>query len=360
VNVLGWLLKHPRFFVFQATARWRISEIWRQAWRAAGRYKPFSAHDNAIEMGPEVRFKGDIPIQIKSVERVQARVHFRQPRPLVEDVRGLTVTPNGAGWVNGVLHERYSASTPGLRMLTSLPKGGATEIVERAIFIQSAHRDSFGDWVSEYLLPLARMSALDAPLLLPIDMAQKPYVKRDLARLGIDYRAIEKPTLVKNAQVLRQQKFFVYYYPNEIAPLRRLLGVDAPEPEPGSILYLSRRGEMSEIANRSYPNKAIEEVVMARGGRVILTGQATLDEYITAANAAETVIFDHGSAVFNMLYWRPRRAIEIASDRMWHNALLMFVTATGVSDYTIIRGDDGGPARVQEKLNAALDQPMAT
>ena len=41
----------------------------------------------------------------------------------------------------------------------------------RDIFVQSEHTDTFGDWMSEYLGPLARAGAIDAPLFLPAAMA---------------------------------------------------------------------------------------------------------------------------------------------------------------------------------------------
>ena len=124
------------------------------------------------------------------------------------------------------------------------------------------------------------------------------------------------------------------------------------------MVYLSRYGEESEVAQRTHPNLAIEELVKARGGRVLRAAETDLADYLSAAQDAETVLLDHGSAGYNMIYWCPRRVIEFASDAWWMNSVLMFADAMGVNDYTIIRSSLGSPENVAAKTAAALDQPL--
>jgi capsular polysaccharide biosynthesis protein len=164
---------------------------------------------------------------------------------------------------------------------------------------------------------------------------------------------------IRQAKVLRQQKYFVHFPRNEIETLRAFLGFEQAEPAPRGIVYLSRKNEVSEVANRVYPNEIIETIVEARGGRIIRTAGAPLEEYGLAASDAETVIFDHGSAIYNSLRWRPIRVVEIVSDAWWNNAFLMFADAMGVTDYTIIRGDLGDE-HVARLLNETLDRPVGS
>ena len=110
------------------------------------------------------------------------------------------------------------------------------------------------------------------------------------------------------------------------------------------------------MAVRSYPNEVVEKMVTERGGRVLLTKHMSREDYRRAAADAETVIFDHGSAIYNALGWRPKRMVELVSDDWWNNAFLMFADALGVDDITIIRGDLG-EAHVLSVLAEALDGP---
>ena len=236
-------------------------------------------------------------------------------RPKVEEVENLIVTPSGAGWKDGVLFEKYSASKPGLRSLIAPP--APQRSIAEAYVIQSEHTDTFGDWMSEYLAPLSRLGDITKPVLLPASMASRTYVKRDAARLGVQFISANGPILIEKARVIRQTKYIRYWAESEVKDLRDFLNIKPVEPAPGSIIYLSRQGESSEVAARSHPHAVIEKAVRAAGGRVLRTAETSLDDYLAAASAAETVVFDHGSAGYNMIYWRPKRVIELVSDAWW-------------------------------------------
>lgn len=350
-------LSNARFQAPLAEARNRVSNIWRWLLHIAGRYRPIPRDEKAITLAETVTFKGDAPQWIEGGAMEQGRLEFCIPRPDFENVDNLVVTPKGAGWKDGVLYQRYCASEPGLRMMLDPHKPEAN--VDEGYFIQSAHNDTYGDWMSEYLCALARCAPITAPLYLPAEIANRSYVKRDLKTLGIEYVSIDRPTLIRKAVVLRQKKFFVHFPPEEIQQLKRFLNVDPPAARPGSVLYLSRRGERSEVADRVYPHAPVEAVVKARGGRVLLTAEASFDDYRAAAAEAETVIFDHGSAIYNALFWRTRRFIEIASTDWWNNAFLMLANAYGVKDYTIVNGVADGET-VSRKIETALAAPIET
>ncbi|WP_375201912.1 glycosyltransferase 61 family protein [Hyphococcus sp.] len=329
-----------------------MSGIWRALFAAAGKYRPLSAEETETVQGEFVPFKGDIPVSAGG-EYGQHRLSFAQERPIFEEVGNLVATPGGGAWKDGVFYEKYSAVKPGLRMLTADHQPKKT--VAAGIFIQSEHVDTFGDWMSEYLAPLASLPQIDAPVFLPSALAAKSYVQRDAARLGIDFTGIEEPLLIERATVLRQTRVVRYWRPEQARRLQALLKAAPPAPRPGSLLYLSREGENSEVADRTYPSLLVEEAVRKRGGQILRTATASLEDYLNAAEQAETVLYDHGSAAYNMAYWRPRRAIEFVSDDWWMNSFLFFAASLGVKDYTLICTDRPG---VAERLDMALDAPV--
>lgn len=331
--------------------------------KLVGLYKPMSPAEKAIvqSQNPEdkISFKGDAPIFIPNGKCEQIRQIYKVPRPPFETVTDLVVTPEGAGWKDGALHERYSSSIPGFRMLLSLPPRPVAEVAE-GIFVQASFLGSFGDWGAEFLAGLAQLDAIDAPVFLPSRLASRSYVRRDAKRLGFEIVSVDEPLLIRKAKVVRQQKYIRFWRKEEVEQYRRLLKVDLSDPIPGSILYLSRHGDTQAVYDRTYPNAAIEAVVKDHGGMVLRTGDASLEDYLAVAQYAETLIFDHGSAAYNMLYWRPRRIIEFASDQHWMNAFVNFSDAVGVRDYTIIRSDLGSPEDVAAKTAAVLGQPIET
>ena len=345
-------LRHSKIQVPLANLRSRAGSLWRGVFSAIGRYQPIPLSEKETVSGELAPFKGDLPLSAGD-EFGQRRMTFVTARPVFEEVENLLVTPRGGGWKDGVLFEKYSAQKPGLRMLMASRQPART--APEGFFIQSEHVDTFGDWMGEYLVPLAQLSRIDAPVFLPAALAAKGYVQRDGARLGVDFVGIDKPLLIKRAKVMRQNRFVRYWLPAQASALRVLLKVDPVSPAPGSLLYLSRYGERSEVADRTHPNLMLEEQVRARGGTVLRTADASLEDYLMAGEQAETLLYDHGSAAYNMVYWRPRRIIEFASDDWWMSSFLFFANASGVRDYTIICTDRPGAA---ERLNAALDAPV--
>ncbi len=346
------IFRHSKIQAPLARLRSAISDIWRGLFRLTGKYRPFHQDDLETVRGDAAPFKGDIPLN-SGGELCQYRLYYRKQRPPFHEVANLVVTPSGGAWKDGALWEKYSACKPGLRML--LAPHEAKRTVKEGVFIQSEHIDTFGDWMAEYLAPLARTGLMKAPLYLPAAMARRPYVMRDAARFGMNIIAINEPTLIEKARVVPQPKVVRSWTPECVSTLRAALGVDIIAPSPGSMLYLSRHGEASDVADRTHPNLIVEDIVRQRGGLVLRTGSAALEDYLNASTQVETLLFDHGSAVYNMVYWQPRRIIEFGSDDWWMNSFLFFTNAADVKDYTIIRSDKPGFA---DRLGAAIDAPI--
>ena len=347
--------RHAKFRAPLARLRNVFGVCWRTSFAMLGRYRPMRADEMAYSVHDAVPFKGDIPQRSGGVHS-QQRLSFREQRPALEAVENLIVTPLGGGWKDGTLYERYSSCRPGLRMLAGPPKP-ITE-VDSGYFIQSEHTDTFGDWMSEYLSPLSHLESIDGPVYLPRAMADKPYVKRDAERLNINFVGVEGALLIRNAQVVRQRRCIRYWRHDDVTALRKLIAANPEAPAPGSLVYLSRHGEASEVANRTHPNLLIEALVRRRGGVVLRTSQASYEDYLNAASEAETVLFDHGSAGYNMVYWRSRRVIELVSDAWWMNSFLFFADALGIRDYSLICSDRGSPDDVASRIERALDAPI--
>ncbi len=348
--------RHAKFQAPIARMRDAAASVWRAAWSAAGAYKAQSADELAFVAGDAVSFKGDIPAGAGDTH-VQHRLSFAAPRPLIEEADNLVATPRGGSWMGGRLYEKYSAGRPGLRMLAGARRP-VREVAEGYV-IQSEHIDTFGDWMAEYLSPLSHLPNIDAPVYLPAAFARKPYVPRDAARTGIAFTPIDAPILIRKARIVRQRRVIRYWRAQDVDALRRLLRVEPAPPAPRSILYLSRYGEKSEVADRTHPNLLIEEIVRDHGGKVLRTADAGLDDYLAAARSAETVLFDHGSAAYNMIYWRPRRVVEFVSDDWWTNSFLFLANSIGVGDYTIICTDRGDLEQVRARTLAALERQLA-
>ncbi|WP_425410387.1 glycosyltransferase 61 family protein [Hyphococcus sp.] len=349
------IFRHAKFQVPLVQMRDRISSVWRGASSLLKLYQPLSEEENAVEQHGAVPFKGDIPRKAGDAHH-QFRLVYKQPRPAAEKVENLIVTPEGAGWKDGRLFEKYSAGKPGLRMLAGAH--APVREVDEGYFIQSEHTDTFGDWTSEYLSPLSLLPEISAPVFLPRSMAKKAYVRRDAERTGLQFVDIDAPIRIRNATVVRLQRYIRYWRAKDVMALRKLLNVEPVTPQSGSLLYLSRYGETSEVATRTHPNLMIEEVIKERGGVVLRTGETRLEDYLNAARYAETILYDHGSAAYNMIYWSPKRAVEFVSDAWWMNSFLFFAEGLGVHDYNIICTDRGGLDSVRDRLNAVLDAPL--
>jgi len=339
-----------------ARLRTRVSSIWRGALQLVGRYEPISVAERAVVKGDATPFKGDIPVYAGKLHS-QTRLRFSSAPAPLEDVDNLVFTSVGAGWRDGVLYEKYCASKPGLKMILSGAGASSAQRVPAGIVIQSEHTDTFGDWMAEYLAPLARAGVLDAPVFLPKSIASKPYAIRDIERLGLNAVVVDTAVMIEKAKVIRQPKTIRYWTREDVDALGRFIKAAPRDPAPGSIVYLSRHGEKSGVATRTHKNELLETLITAKGGKVLRTSEVGYEDYVAAAQFAETVVFDHGSAGYNMIYWRPKRVIEITTDDWWMNAFLFFSDAMGVRDYTIIRVDLGA-ARARDMLSSALDRPM--
>ncbi|MEM6889075.1 MAG: glycosyltransferase 61 family protein [Pseudomonadota bacterium] len=194
--------------------------------------------------------------------------------------------------------------------------------------------------MSEHIRCIALAGGIaQAPLVLPEFLAKRGYVRHELDRLGVETRVADSDLHIETATVLRKHTPLNFWKPDEVAAYRKLFGLIPATPEPGSVIYLSRAGVTSEQirAERSYRSDEIAEVVRHFGGTVVETASMRIEDFAALADKAETVIGDHGAAMFNMMQWRPKRIIEVVTDNWWSSCFVHLGLACDVAEHIVLR-----------------------
>jgi len=325
-----------------------------------GYYRNWSRDERRFSRREAVNFSGEIP-PMAGTEFNQYRLKYDIPRNVIGSASNVIYTAKGMGWVNGRLERRLSFQEVNLKHLLDKPSRPARRL-ERGTILQAQTPKTFGDWMSEHVSSLAialnRLGTLD-PLILPSHWLAKPYVKRDLARLGIEAIAIDEPVEIAQATVLSKTRPGHYWTAAETDNLRKALKV-APKPaRPGSAIYLSRLGEKGEGPQRQMNNMLIEAAMTAAGVSIIRTAGCSLEEYLAAAGNAETVFADHGSAMYNLVYWQTKRVVELHSPDYWDGSFLMFADGLGIHDYHVwMVGETMTVDALRDRAAYLLEKPI--
>jgi capsular polysaccharide biosynthesis protein len=301
-----------------------------------GYYQDWSQDERRFSQREAVNFSGEIP-PMAGNEFNQYRLKYDVPRNVIGHASNVIYTAKGMAWVNGRLIRRLSFQETNLQHLLDRPSQ-PTRRLERGTILQAQTPKTFGDWMSEHVsslsIALNQLGTLD-PLILPSHWLAKPYVQRDLERLGIEAIAIDEPIEITKVTVLNKTRPGHYWTDEEALNLRLALKVTPRPARPGSAVYLSRLGEKGEGPQRQMNNVLIEEAMKAAGVAIIRTSGRSLEEYMAAAATAETVFADHGSAIYNLIYWQTRRVVELHSPEYWDGSFLMFADGLGIHDYHV-------------------------
>ncbi len=284
----------------------------------------------------------------------QRLVEFETPRPLFETRANVFYSPSGMAWVDGALHQAYSVRMPSLLEILRRPKAKAA-VIDEAVIVECDYPYTYGDWVQTYLGTVLCAEPLGAPLLLPAFLAKKDYVARDLKRANIDYIVADEWRCIRRAKILRKQTPLLYWTEREVDAYRAKLAPVRPEPEPGSITYLGRFDFVGEAATRQYPSEVVATIVTKLGGRVLRPEDLSSDKAATHARYTETVIADHGSAVANILHWRPKNVIELFLNDWWPNNNLFLAHHCGAQNIGAVRVDGRSPEDIEWRIRACLD-----
>ena len=292
-----------------------------KAFTLLGMYVPFCKQQNMLQRTEFIAFKGDIPAGAGD-KSGQYRLEYKVPRDLEETTLNIVYTPSGAAWQEGKILQRYCLSEPSIKQIILKPKSTQIKVVEQGTLIQVQTPFTYGDWVSEHLMCLVRTECLLLPLLLPQHIMARAYVRRDLARLGIEAQAVTEAVLIKKALVLHKTRYSHYVTQQEVDAYRVRMKINPAIAVPGSILYLSRKNVKGESVQRAYPSDKIEAILSVHGVAIIDTNTATLKDYQTLASKAETVICDFGSAYLNLLEWNTKNIIVLYTDEWWDSCSL--------------------------------------
>jgi hypothetical protein len=318
-----------------------------------GRFENYKSEDIAKTPGATVSFIGDIP-SVAGLKNSQKAVSYVQPRPAVETLDNVVYTPEGNAWQDGCLLRKASARLASIREILDRPDADRARVVEKAYIIESETPYTYGDWVGDHIRAL-----IEAPLdvrhvVLPLALAEKPYVRRDMGRLGFTLVPADTPLMIRKAHVLRKQLPSYYWGKAQVDAYRDRFQLRLIAPEPGSLVYLSREGIKSEAVDRIYPSARIAEIVRRLGGEVFDTRHASPEAFTRIASRTETVIADQGSAIFGVLQWQTKNLIEITTEHWWHNANLFFAHASGVENYAVLVSDRYQGAALEDRLLGLL------
>lgn len=348
MSVQDWRKPHVR-------AKNKVVGLARKGFQIVGRYQGYGTSAQATEQSDRVNFIGDIP-RAAGTEPYQRRLNYVTPRPAVEAVKNLTYTPAGHSWMNGTLVERWSVRAPSVKeILQGEPKERA-EPLKNAWLIEGQSPFTYGDWVGDHIRALVEADSSIGPVVLPAFLAEKAYVKRDLARLGLELVAADRPLHIENAHILRKQVPSYYWGQKQVDAYRERLKVKLVTPNKGSLLYLSRTDVVSEAVDRTYPSAIIAGVVRDLGGEVFDTRSASPEAFQEIAMKTETIIADQGSAIFGVLQWQTKNLIEVTTEEWWHSANLFFAVASGVENYAILVCDRYRDDEIPTRLTKMLEE----
>lgn len=324
------------------------------------------------------RFYGDLPLNrrfglfqmnrfapLEPSDRENLPLHEREnvisyplldkPRDIIKRRRNVLYTPQGFAWRGAVLDEEMSSQIPTTNGHLLRPLR-AQERIEKGTLLHAEYGVTFGDWISEQSRSLALVDEVPEPVLLPRVLYDRPYVKREFERLGIAVEIIDKPTLVKEATAIVKPQPDIIWNADDVAAYRRFNGIDPKPPRPGSIIYLSREGAKSEQsrATRSYPTESISEIVEELGGKVVHTGSLGYDDFMALADDAETVIADHGAAMFNLVGWQTRSVIELAAENWWDGCFVFLSAALKIKRHEVLNFKDLDKPALKARVEAHL------
>lgn len=324
--------------------------------RSTGYYKDWRAGERATRHTDVVAFEGDIP-PAAGREHNQRRLVLVDPPPLVTRAARMLYTRAGMAWVRGSLERRFSFEEVGLRQLIDKP-WRAERRVSRGSVLQSQTPFTYGDWMSEHVAALAQASLaglIVEPLLLPERWFAKPYVRRDLAVMGIRAESVDATVLIEEATVVNKRRHSHFWAKPEVDAVMAAMKMVRRPSLAGSALYLSRKGQRIEGPQRSVDNVVTEAAMEACGVKVVRTSDLGPEDYIQLAEHAETLFFDHGSAGDNLMHWQTRRVVELfrAAPNYWDPSFLFLSDCLGIHDYHLW---EIGPATTLEALSSRIER----
>jgi hypothetical protein len=193
----------------------------------------------------------------------------------------------------------------------------------------------------------------DIQIILPEKLISRSYVRRDILKLDANIISSGSGVFIKEAHILRRARPGHFFLHEEVHAYRKYFKVSDLDPKPESLIYLSRFGVKSDAYDRTYPSEFIESVISSISGKIIRTVNASDADYAVAADDAETVIADFGSAILNIINWNVKKLIIIYSPDWLDVAPFFLGKSLGVEQVYLIDHTKYNNEELKLKLLAA-------
>lgn len=356
-----------------------------KAYKYLGLVRETTVGENMVRKDREVRFFGDTPIKGFATDRPNGlgwqnadypkfmkhynRLYESQEGPKQAWSVQYSSRPEHS-WPNYIVYNRHgiawnalgilescSCSRPSSKSVAEFFMSRPKDTFENAIIIESSSPNTYGDWISEHITAIARCPDLSyGPILLPRFLYDRKYVREDISILGLNVLPVDDLVMIRKPMVLHKKTINLHWAPEDVLAVRRLYGIDTVTPKKNSAIYLSRQDvlECRGPRNRSYPHEIISKSVESMGGQVIATGGMTFGDFSPLGHSADTVVADHGAAMFNLVQWNTRHVIELVSDSWWHDCFLFLSDACGVKKHTLLRVDGVEERVLRERIHRCI------
>ncbi|MHA7871788.1 MAG: hypothetical protein ACX939_05500 [Hyphococcus sp.] len=328
-------------------ARVMIASPLQKALAAAGRWEPLSPEERATR-------QTDAAVPVTGDRVTQHRIEYAAPRDEFIDVHDLLYTPEGLAAKDGRYIARYSLRDPSTAEILKTPPGDSARAIAEGTIVETETPYTYGDWVIEYLQALITTDKVIEPLVLPVVLARKPYVIRDIKALGLSYEIADTLVRIGRARLIRKRIPSFYWRPEDVTAYRRAFNVTPPAATPGSMIYLGRFDIESEAAQRQYPSETVARIVESLGGKVVDTREVSPAKFDDLAPQMETVIADQGSAIFGVMHSQTKTLIELAADDWWCNANAFVAHGAGVRNYAVIHIYNKNEAALRRRIEEHL------
>ncbi len=270
----------------------------------------------------------------------------------------VTYTSRGYAWVGRCLDRSASSANirSPLRFFKEISIRPSRRIKEGTI-VQSTTPFTYGDWAGDQRNSIVSAKKFPTPLILPSWIGNRPYVKKDLSDLGVEYILADSDIFIRKAYVLQKKSRCNLLFEDDVQAYKAAYNSPDVTPKPGSIVYLSRGSfsRLFEMAGRNYPSEIIGRIVEELGGRVIDTNGKDRKYYQKIADEADIVIADHGGALFHIMEWKPRVVIEIVEDGWWWPCFVFLSAACGAVYHGIIRSSHRSESELRKQITEHIE-----
>lgn len=271
---------------------------------------------------------------------------------LLKTLKGAKVFGDGSLVVGKKLHSwsaTYQLTSPArlINVSASASRVKTDDYLEKAVLISrgAIAEGTFGDYVIEFLLPLARVARDmgNAPILLDSGFSRQ-FAPQDLKRLGLRHHDVPAGGLnVGKLTVVGPCQPWDNFRKENVEKLRALLPVESL---PGTDkIYLSRLGIGQTPANKQARNvineSEVESMLEAKGFLVIRTHLFSNEALRGHVARASLIVAPHGAAMTHLAWSSPRAVVELAHEQWWVPCYAKLCHAIGVRNYHVLCTDRG-------------------